>query len=296
MKFAFYISTGKSREAPLRDAWVAGCKVTGDELVVLPNSVAEPVPADVAVMVGLKSIDFRFKCQALGQRVLTFDKGYDRKEDWWRVSIDTHQPTPYLMTLKRPDDRMRAAGWSLMPWRVSNPDSPVIIAGGGRKYYDAHDLAEPVAYIGSIVEAIRAAGCRRKIWYRPKPSMADVIPVRDTVLSRHKSIYQILGGHAAGSGDGAHALITYGSNACFEAMLAGVPSIVIGDAVMRPVSSTSLAEIERPRFASEDDRLSLLSTLAYCQFRLHEIAIGAGINELKTQLREVISNISRREP
>jgi hypothetical protein len=116
------------------------------------------------------------------------------------------------------------------------------------------------------------------------------------VLSRHKSIYQILGGHAAGSGDGAHALITYGSNACFEAMLAGVPSIVIGDAVMRPVSSTSLAEIERPRFASEDDRLSLLSALAYCQFRLHEIAIGAGINELKSQLREVISNISRREP
>jgi hypothetical protein len=287
MKIAFYISTGKSREAPLRDAWVAGCKVTGDDFVILPNNV-EPVPADVAVMVGLKSIDLRFACQAMGQRVLTFDKGYDRKEDWWRVSIDTHQPTPYLMTLKRPDDRMLAAGWKVKPWREADPAAPVIIAGGGRKYYDAHDLAEPVEYISSIVQAIRAAGCRRKIWYRPKPSMADVMPVRDTVLSRHKSIYEVV--------ENAHALITYGSNACFEAMLAGVPSIVTGDAVMRPVSSTNLAEIERPHFANENDRLSLLSALAYCQFRLSEIATGAGVNELKSQLREVIPSLSRREP
>ena len=288
MKIAFYISTGKSREKPLCDAWVAGCRATGDELTVLPNDVPEPVEADIAVMVGLKSIEFRYRCQEMGQRVLTFDKGYDRKEDWWRVSIDRHQPTHYLMTLDRPDDRMRSAGWNVSPWRAPDPAAPVIIAGGGRKYYDAHNLPEPVDYIAEIVERVRTAGSKRKIWYRPKPSMADVVPVPGTLLSRHKSIYDIV--------PGAHALITFGSNACFEAMLSGVPSIILGDAIARPVSSITIDEIEQPRQCPENDRLSLLSTLAYCQFRASEITTGFAINELKAQLREVVSDLSHREP
>lgn len=287
MKFAFYISTGKSREAPLLDAWQAGCEVTDDDLVIFPNDVAEPVPADVAVMVGLKSIDFRFKCQEAGQRVLTFDKGYDRRADWWRVAIDRHQPTDYLMTLGRRGDRMKAAGWKVNPWRDDDPNGHIIIAGGGRKYYGAHDLPDPVDYIAELVAGIRAAGSTRKIWYRPKPSMSDVRPVRDTTLSRHKSIYDLL--------PGAHALITYGSNACFEAVLSGVPSIVLGDAVLRPISTTDLGEIERPRLADDADRMRLLSSLAYCQFRLREIGTGEAINELKAQLREVVRPITSRQ-
>lgn len=287
MKIAFYISTGKSREAPLRDAWVAGCKQTGDELVVLPNNV-EPIEADLAVMVGLKSIDLRFQCHAMGQRVITFDKGYDRKEDWWRASIDTHQPTRYLMQLTRTAARMNYCGWTPKPWRTIHPSHHVIIAGGGRKYYNAHDLPEPVDYVAEIVVAIRSAGCNRKIWYRPKPSMSDVLPVPGTSLSRHKTIYQIL--------ENAHALITFGSNACFEALLAGVPSIVLGDAIARPVSSVTLDEINEPFECDDQQRGRLLSALAYCQFRESELATGWGINELKTQLREVVSNLSSREP
>lgn len=287
MKFVFYVSTGKSREAPLRDAWVAGCKMTGDDLVVLPNNVA-PIEADVAVMVGLKSIDLRWQCQAMGQRVITFDKGYDRKADWWRTSIDTHQPTRYLMQLNRTRARMDACGWKPKPWREIHPSNHVIIAGGGRKYYNAHDLPEPVEYIAEIVDAIRAAGCERKIWYRPKPSMSDVLPVPGTFLSRHKTIYEIL--------TNAHALITFGSNACFEAMLAGVPSIILGDAIMKPVSSQRLDDVNLPCECNEDQRIRMLSSLAYCQFRENELATGWGINELKTQLREVVSDLSSREP
>lgn len=288
MKIVFYVSQSKYKEAPLADAWVAGCARTGDEITVLPNDVPEPVEADVAVMVGLKSIDFRNRCKAMGQRVLTFDKGYARKEDWWRVSIDRHQPTHYLMTLDRPDDRMKIAGWKFKPWRAGHPDAPVIIAGGGRKYYEAHDLPEPVDYVTQIVDTIRSSGCKRKIWYRPKPSMADAWPVHGTVLSRHKSIYDVL--------SGAHALITFGSNACFEAMMCGVPSIVLGDAIMRPVSSVDLGAIKAPRMCPEIERVSLLSTLAYCQFRVSEIASGSAINELKAQLQEVVPDLSQREP
>jgi hypothetical protein len=281
--FNFYIAQGKSREGPLMDAWARGAASTGDTMAVHPNSVEAPAPGDVAVMVGLKSIELRQQCLAAGQRVLTFDKGYDRKHDWWRVSIDEHQPTKYLMTLDRPDDRMRAAGWNPAPWKIPADDDRVIIAGGGRKYYITHDLPEPVDYVSEIVAGIRAAGCKRKIWYRPKPSMSDVLPVPDTTLSRHKSIYEIL--------ETSCVLVTFGSNACFEAMLAGVPSIILGDAVARPISSVSLTAIENPICATDVDRLSWLSTLAYCQFRLGEIASGMAVDELKAQLREVVSGL-----
>lgn len=282
MKFVFYIAEGKSREAPLCEAFVSGCRKTGDEIRVAPNR-GDPVPADVAVMVGLKSIVLREACIAAGQRVLIFDKGYDRKDDWWRMAIDAHQPTEYLTTIKRDYARAAAQGWKPKPWRLALHDAPVIIAGGGRKYYITHDLPEPVEYISEIVASIRAAGCPRKIWYRPKPSMSDVMPVPGTTLSRHKSIYEIL--------DGAHALITYGSNACFEALLAGVPSIVLGDAIAGPISSTRLEDIEDPLLASDGGRLALLASLAYCQFRASEISSGWGVDEIKTQLREVVPGL-----
>lgn len=283
MKFAFYIATGKSREAPLRDAWMTGAPNSGDQITVMTNDVVEPIDADVAVMVGMKSMELRERCKAAGQRVLTFDKGYNRKGDWWRVSIDQHQPTNYLHMIPRTRERMDATGWKPVPWRVDNPTDHVIIAGGGRKYYNTHDLPEPTEYVRQLVEGIRAAGSTRKIWYRPKPSMSECLPVSGTSFSRHKSIYDIL--------KGAHALITFGSNACFEAMLAGVPSVVLGDAVARPISSTSLTDIEAPLLAEDGERLSLLSSLAYCQFSLREISSGSAIDEIKTQLREVVSGL-----
>jgi hypothetical protein len=279
VRFIFYIAEGKSREAPLCEAFVTGCRKTRDEIVVRPNR-GEPVPADVAIMVGLKSIVLREACVAAGQRVLIFDKGYDRRDDWWRMAIDAHQPTAYLDKIRRPYDRAAAQGWEPAPWRQDDPERHVIIAGGGRKYYVTHDLPEPVEYVTEIVKSIRAAGCNRKIWYRPKPSMSDVVPVSGTLLSRHKSIYEIL--------DRGHALITYGSNACFEALLSGVPSIVLGDAIAGPISSRSLDDIENPFLADDGGRLSLLANLAYCQFRASEISTGWGINEIKTQLREVV--------
>lgn len=285
MKFVFYTAQGKYREDLLCENLVTGCRAIGDEIQVESNQSA-PIDADVAVMIGLKSIKLREACVAAGQRVVIFDKGYDRKGGWWRTAIDAHQPTKYLTNLNRSYDRAASFKWNPMPWREPTNDAPVIIAGGGRKYYDVFDLPEPVEYVSQIVDGIRATGCKRKIWYRPKPSMSDITPVPGTTLSRHRFIYEIL--------HGAHALITYGSNACFEAMLAGVPSIVLGDAVAGPISSRGVDEIGAPNLATDGGRLSLLASLAYCQFQNSEISTGWALNELKTQLREVIPGSSRQ--
>ncbi len=285
MKFVFYYAVGKSREGPLKEACERAAGKAGDVLEWLPNNIPlDEIPdADVAIAVGMKSTTLRLACLQRGQRFLTFDKGYDRKEDWWRVAIDTHQPTRYLQTLRRPLDRYKATGWKYQPWRPSGSGKHVILAGGGLKYHRVHELPDPVDYVLELVDQVRAGGWTGEIVYRPKPSMPNIVPIVGTTLSRHKYIAEIL--------KGAHALITFGSNASFDACLAGVPSIVLGDSVLAPISSRSIASIMHPRLAEDGERDRLLHTLAYCQFREKELANGTAWSEIKLQLREVLPEV-----
>lgn len=101
----------------------------------------------------------------------------------------------------------------------------------------------------------------------------------DAVLSGPKYMTQAL--------DDCHAMVTFGSNACFEAVLSGVPSIVLGDAVMRSISSTDLADVLNPRLATDAERYQVLTALSYCQFREAEWRDGTAWPEMKQQLREV---------
>jgi len=69
-------------------------------------------------------------------------------------------------------------------------------------------------------------------------------------------------------------LVTHGSNACFDAVCLGIPCIILGDAVAKNMSSTTLDEIESPRLASEAERHQWLSDLAYWQWTEAEHASG----------------------
>jgi hypothetical protein len=121
----------------------------------------------------------------------------------------------------------------------------------------------------------------RPIVYRPKPSWGGAEPIPGTKFSWSRAknfitIYDDL--------KGAHCLVTHGSNACFEALQAGVPSIVTGDAALRPIFSTDIAEIENPRRASMPERRQIVDNLAYCQWSLGEIAQGDAWKFLRRQL------------
>lgn len=277
MKVVFYAAPGKFREEKLCAAVSAGCARDGDDFEVVANSAEDPMSAEVGIMVGMKSAALRERCIAAGQRVITMDKGYDRKDDWWRVSIDHHQPTAYLSRLVRPADRMTAAGWQLKPWRKRG--SFVLVAGGGAKYHSVWGMEGPAEWAARVVREIRAAGWTHEIQYRPKPSQPDKSVPAGAVLSAPKYMVHAL--------EHCHTMVTFGSNACFEAMLCGVPSVILGDAVMRDVSSVTVAEVADPYRAPDADRLRVLSSLAYCQWREGEFSSGRAWPEIKRQLAEV---------
>lgn len=227
---------------------------------------------DFACVIGIKNAELIRELERRKQPYLYFDKGYNRKwnveqPEWWRVAVNSHQPTAALSRMFFSHERATVQGWRALPWRLNGPGR-IIFAGSSAKYHEFYGLDEPNAYARSIIEQIRSVTPDRTVVYRPKPSWRGAEPV-DGAIFQNRARHGI-------SEDlkGAHALVTHGSAACVEALLLGVPSIILGDAVAASISSTSIDDVENPRLASIDECDQLLANLAHCQWSLDEISCG----------------------
>lgn len=265
----FYASD-KPRERELADAVLAGARAHGVDGFVKPlTEKIEIEPCTVACMVGVKSVELFRAVELAGILPVYFDKGYIRSRradartwEFWRVSVGAHHPTQTtLMRHKKPGDRFAALGLDVQPWRRNGLQ--VVFAGSSAKYHDFYGISEPTRFARKVIRGI-AAVSDRPIIYRPKPSWRDAVP--------------IAGAHYSAGGEGigaalanAHCLVTHGSNACFEAALLGIPSIILGDAVARPISSTDLDALEAPALGKRDQ---WLANLAYHQWTLDEFRSG----------------------
>lgn len=272
MKICFWHSD-KPRERVLADAFATGARMQGDT-VEMRSLQPEPEVADcdVACMVGVKSRELYQLHYRAKIHIVYFDKGYTRHAapgpvklwEYWRVSVDGHHPTAHLMDTAQPNDRADKLGLVMSAWRKQG--GHIVIAGSSQKYHDFYGLKDPTAWTNKLVRHLREK-TGRKIIYRPKPSWKEAVPIEGTEFSGgDQRIEDVLAG--------AHALVTHGSNACFEAVLSGVPCVILGDAVARPISSTDLEEIEAPVLAPYSMRLQWLANLAYWQWTMREMADG----------------------
>lgn len=272
MKIVFHYSD-KARERILADAFAAGAKTHGDDVelrALTPEK--EVIDCDVAVMVGVKSRELYEAHWKAGVHVLMVDKGYIRARvdspvrqwEYWRLSLDAHHPTRWLSRMQKPGDRWARFGLQFQPWREQGQH--VLFAGSSEKYHNFYGLPHPTEYAKRTVKHLRKTTDRR-IVYRPKPTWREAVPVKGADFSKPPE-------YITGALQNAHAMVTHGSNACFEAILAGVPCIVLGDAVAKPISSTEIADVEQPRLASDAERQQWFANLAYLQWNLREMASG----------------------
>ncbi len=271
MKIVFHASD-KAREQELAATFCAGARIHGhDARVRLLTATPEPEACDLACVVGVKS---KRLWQAYGAKFpdthrMMLDKGYSRHRgpnrtwEYWRVSLDAQHPTgTTLMSLAMPLDRLAALDLEIQPWR--NDGDAIIIAGSSAKYHDFHGLHGPTEWAEKVIKRL-GKRTKRPIIYRPKPSWRDAVPIAGSIFSGGSDQLGALLQHA-------HVLITHGSNACFDAAMAGIPSIVLGDAVALPISSTDLDEIERPKRSPHREQWA--ANLAYHQFTEIEFASG----------------------
>jgi hypothetical protein len=251
------------------EAFLVGAlrKSPGVKITVLENK-ADRVECDCYAIIGVKHAKLMLALQSEGLPYLYWDKGYNREwPTWWRVSYNSHQPVDYLHGRTFSPDRAAVQGWlvDLKPWRPHGVGT-VLFVGASAKYHLYHGLPEPTEYASNVVGQI-ARYTRAPIVYRPKPSWDDAEPVSGARFSRHRSFESDL--------DAAGLVVTHGSSACFEALRAGIPAVVLGHGVTRDISSTVVSGIANPRIPTDEERYKLLVALAHFQWSVSELENGA---------------------
>ena len=278
-----FLSSDKSRERRIAEPFIRGVNESGDSGKIRPKKSGKQAAqdCDVVVMFGVKSRQIYLSNWWAGVTVIMLDKGYVRHSqkrhlpEYFRVAVGEHQPTQRLMDINRPSDRWDRLNLEMCPWRTKiGPKSHILIAGSSKKYHQFYDLKDPTWWTQRLVKRIRLQ-TKRAIVYRPKPSWKEAVPILYTRWSgRNEGVREAL--------RGAHVLITHGSNACFEAALMGVPSIILGNAVVKPISSTTLDDINEPFRAP--NREQWLANLAYCQWTIPEFESGEAWATIRPQI------------
>lgn len=279
MKAVFWHS-GHPREKNLSEAVAAGAGRCGDQIELRElTELPELVDCEMACLVGVKSRDwFRIYGEA-GKRVAIFDKGYVRhrspdKPRFWRIAVGGQQPVAYVNAAAH--DSVRWDSWDLttLPW--GEDGSAILIAGSSAKAMAWAGIMDATEWVRDLVKHIRAL-TDRPIIYRPKPSWRDAKPVPGTEFSQNRhELWDCM--------KRSHVMITHSSNACFDAVLAGLPAIVLGEGIAKPISSTSVEDIDHPRRADANERKRWLSNVAWCQFTLPEFAEGLGWRQIRTMI------------
>lgn len=276
MRIVFWASE-KPRERMLANAFLQGAKRFGIEGE--RRNVGAPPPKgkyDYSCMVGVKSNELWHQELKRGVTPIMFDKGYVRNKEgnswrYWRVAVGSHSPSNRTLKMEYPSDRWDSLNLNPRPWRKQG--SHIVIAGSSAKYHKFHDLPHPNEYVRLLVKRLQAQ-TTQEIFYRPKPSWRDAVPIAGTTYSiGPRSLIDEL--------QGAWLLITHGSNACFEAALMGIPSIVLGEGVMKTISSTSIEDLQNPRLANREH---IFNAIAYHQWTIDEFRSGEAFETIRKWL------------
>lgn len=289
MRLIFWYAE-KGHEKALGPAIAAGAAQHGDEVEMRSLADYHGPDRDGGIICGVVKREVLRDHLKAGRLLLYLDKGYGRTRlpwqgmnlpEWWRVVVNDTHPTAYLMRRPRPADRWRMMRAPLEPRRCGKA---VVIAGSSAKYHQTHDLPHPTRWAADLIRAIRAL-TPRPIIYRPKPSWHDAEAVSGAIFDfGMKTSFRA-------TIEDAWCVVTHGSIASVEAITGGVPCIILGHAVARPISSTSLDDLPGPRWCDDAERQQWASNLAYCHFRVAEFADGTAWRIIREQIGDTVGTL-----
>jgi len=293
MRLLFYHTPNKG-ELPLVEALMEGARRHGVECEsrIIDPYADNPVVDDEeisradAVFTSRSLLYARAvmeACSRLKTNYVYYDKGYfnrgwktDVPDVYYRFSVNSFHPLDYFQSVPRPSDRWNKLGIELK--KPQKNGRHVIFAGCSWKFARWHDF-EITEYATRVISEIKRY-TDRPIVYRPKVSSQQPPPIPGTVYSYdERKIHEEL--------QGAHALVTFSSNAAVDAIFAGVPAFVLGPGIARAISNADLSKIETPYFPSEKERLQWCWDIAYCQWRLDEMRSGAVWEYVRETLRSL---------
>lgn len=244
-----------------------------------------------------------------GGSYIYMDKGYCRNrrlrepDAFIRISPNAWQPLKHLDKFANINNRWKKVmkipvrkildkngkvkhRETLEPKRTKREDEGcyILYAGSSNKYHTFMDLDEPSTYAENIVQELRKY-TDRPVIYRPKPSWDDRKPIPQTIYmgGRKTKFHTLLKKDV-------YALVTHSSNAALEANLYGIPTIVLGEGIARPISSTKIEDINNLYRPTIEEKHSLGRSLSYFQWKIEEIKDGHMWTHLKDIFEEELAN------
>ncbi len=173
----------------------------------------------------------------------------DPEDAYWKVTKNAFENYRFK---ERPSDRWNALDIEIHPWQTSSSDKPIIICSGSINHQIY--MGDP-QWEKNIVAKLKQI-TNREIIIRGKPGKKE----RDAGAPGLQELLK-----------NAHAVVTQGSQAGAEAVIAGVPIFCHEKSHMWMMGSTNLEEIESPKMP--DPRPGLYH-IAYSQFNMEEMRNG----------------------
>lgn len=257
-------------------AMISGLKRHGIAAELAPAWQAQK--CDVAVIWGYKPPQFVEALKRMGTHVLVMERAYlpDRME-WTSLGWDGLNGRAKFPECQDSGERLNKFWPDLLkPWKNGRGEYILVC---GQVPGDASVQGLNVdQWAQSVVDAIHSkpmSGTIARKWdvvYRPHPLVSQRRCSRwpkGARLSTAKTLQEDL--------VNAKLVITYNSNSGVEAVCAGVPTVALDQGSMAyPVAGHALNEIKIP------DRTSWAQRLAWCQWKLEEIASGFAWEMVRT--------------
>jgi len=295
MKIVFYVSD-KPREIMLAKALEKGVDSWGDTFELRRtadygedadgNDHLWPGPSpdtDVACCFGVKGHSQKIMRDHLlvEKSVLFFDKGYTREKGvgghtlYSRICVNAGDPLGYMMREDRPRDRWAMLGLRLAERRVGGVGH-LLLCTASQKFNDFYGLGDSTQYAAKIVGQLSKIS-NRQIVYRPKQSWAGAVPISGASFSRPpQSLMDAMRGCSC--------LVTFGTTAAFEAVIAGIPVLVLGNSIARPVAEKDIDNVETPYWPTLERRQQWANNVAYCQWTVKELESGLAWRYLREEI------------
>lgn len=289
MLVRFYVSEIKDRETDIADVLAMGVRGVGDAFDTQFKSQYEGVDpsVDVACVFGIKGQQIFEDYRAAGKRALMFDKpltrssaGLGSPSGYHRVTLDEFMPLSRItrmMTEPLDPSRWLALNMRVRPRLQSRSDDAIIYCGSSQKYCDYHGLGDEHGYAEKVIAEIKRY-CGRPVFYRPKPSFNEARPIEGTIFSRPKGHRKVPAMPSLGPMlHHAYALVTHGSHAGIDAIIGGIPAVILGPGAAYPVANHSievLGPMAQPYYPDRGTVLKWLSALMFWQWTHQEMASG----------------------
>lgn len=267
MKANFYLTGNDEIHDVAVSSMYQGCPIEKEY-----RDVKDYEPSDVAVVFGVykKAVPFSHfrgyvieKQKEHGGKTIVLETGYIKRGDgashYYAAGFNGLNGRADFRNERMPRDRWDQLGVEMKPWRTEK-DGVILVAG--QVPWDASvQSVNFQEWLNSTICDLRKQ-TSREIIFRPHPKhpIAIVPGIETSMLPLEQDLAR------------AWALVTFNSNTCVDATLAGVPAIVRDRGAMTwSLGNFSVYEIENPR---TPDRQEWANSIAYAQWTLDEMRRG----------------------